>query len=74
MLVNRVGDLGLLIAISIIFITFGSLKYSIIFNLVNLQISLNILFFGINFNVVGIIGFFLFIGAMGKSAQLGLHV
>lgn len=74
MLVNRIGDLGLLIGISIIFYNIYTLKYVIIFNLINYLINLNYIFFMFPINLITIICLFLFIGAMGKSAQLGLHM
>jgi NADH-ubiquinone oxidoreductase chain 5 len=74
MLVNRVGDLALLIGISIIFFNFLTLKYVVIFNLINYLLDLNFILFNFNFNMLNLISLFLFFGAMGKSAQLGLHM
>jgi len=74
MLVNRIGDIALLIGISLIFILFGSLKYNIIFPIVFYTYMNKIIFLMICFNILTLICLFLFIGAMGKSAQLGLHV
>jgi NADH-quinone oxidoreductase subunit L len=74
MLVNRVGDLALLIGISIIFFNFCSLKYLIVFNLINYLLNFNFIFFGLEIDLISLIGLFLFFGAMGKSAQLGLHM
>jgi len=74
MLVNRVGDFGLLIAISIIFFVFSTLKYNVVFNLCFYYYDYVYFFLWRNFDLFFIIGFFLFLGAMGKSAQLGLHI
>lgn len=74
MLVNRIGDLSLLLSLSILFFFFGTLKYSVIFALVSYFINMNFFFLGFYFNVINLIRFFLFLGAMGKSAQLGLHI
>jgi len=74
MFVNRIGDLALLIGLSIIFFNFVSLKYVVIFNLVCYITDLNFIFFNYSFNLIDIICLFLFFGAMGKSAQLGLHI
>jgi NADH-quinone oxidoreductase subunit L len=74
MLINRIGDLSLLLGISMIFIIFGTLKYTIVFSLVSYFLNLNFNFLGFDFIVINLICFFLFIGAMGKSAQLGLHI
>lgn len=62
-IMNRVADLGLLIGIFLIFINVGSLKYSIVFANVD----------SINLVILSLIGIFLFIGAMGKSAQFPFH-
>jgi len=74
MLVNRIGDLALLIAITIIFIAFGSLKYNVIFPIVQYFIELEYVFLNFSLDLVTLICVLLFIGAMGKSAQFGLHV
>jgi len=73
MLMNRIGDLSLLIAISIIFMIFGSLKYNVVFNICYYFLNFDILIMGLNFKLFFILCLFLFIGAVGKSAQLGLH-
>jgi NADH-quinone oxidoreductase subunit L len=70
---NKIGDLSLLIAISIIFLVFGSLKYSVVFNICYYYLNLNILILGFKFKLFYILCLFLFGGAVGKSAQLGLH-
>jgi proton-translocating NADH-quinone oxidoreductase chain L len=73
MLVNRIGDFGLLIAIFTIYFVFNSLDYDIVFSLIPLAVNYKIIFLGFQLPVLDLIGIFLFIGAMGKSAQLGLH-
>lgn len=73
MLVNRVGDFFLLLGMFTIYINFGSLNYDIVFNSVH-EVSSNISLFGIfQVNSIDLICLFLFLGAMGKSAQIGLH-
>ena len=72
-LVNRVGDFGLVIGIAIIFYEFNCLDYSSVFSLTPLNVNNKIIIFGNSFYVIDSICFFLFIGAIGKSAQLGLH-
>ena len=72
-LVNRVGDFGLALGIFLIFYYFGSVNYSEVFNLVPTLVSEKINFFGFNFAVIDLICVLLFIGAMGKSAQIFLH-
>ncbi len=72
-IVNRVGDFGLAIGIFIIFLIFGTLNYEEIFLLVPEFTKINLSFFGSELNVITLICVFLFIGAMGKSAQFLLH-
>jgi len=56
------------------FFYFGTLKYTVIFSLIYYILPLKFFILFFNFNVITIICLFIFIGAMGKSAQLGLHV
>ena len=74
MIINKIGDLFLLIAISVIILFFGSVKYSVVFGLIDYFPRLNFVFFNGNFFYLDFICFCLLIGAMGKSAQIGLHV
>ena len=71
--VNRVGDFGFLIGLAILFFYTSSLDFDTIFSM-NQQLSSNSFsIFDIDFNVLNTACFFLFMGAMGKSAQLFLH-
>ncbi len=72
-ILNRIGDLGLSIAIFAVYATFYSFDYSIIFPLAPVRSNEVIPFFSTTINVLDFITFFLFIGAVGKSAQVGLH-
>ena len=72
-IVNRVGDLGLLIAMFLIFKTFGTLNFSEVFSQAADQSKNLIKIFGGEYNLITTICVFLFIGAMGKSAQIFLH-
>ena len=72
-IVNRVGDLGLLIAMFLIFKTFGTLNFSEVFSQAAEQSKNSIKIFGGEYNLITTICVFLFIGAMGKSAQIFLH-
>ena len=74
MLINRVGDFALLIAIFIIFYTFRSLNYDTIFGSVFEVTYYVVNFKNFSFSNLDFICLLLFIGAMGKSAQLGLHI
>jgi len=71
--VNRVGDLGLVLAIFATFIVFGTVQFDGIFEQVAEKASVNFNFFGYQIHALTLICLFLFIGAVGKSAQLGLH-
>ena len=75
MLVNRVGDLGLVLSICSIFLSFKTLDYSVIFSLASFssESSFSFLFFN-NADRLSVITFFIFFGALGKSAQIGLHI
>lgn len=73
MLVNRIGDLALLIAIFAIFFVFNSLDYEVVFSLVPKIVNLNIIIFSLQIPILDFIAILLFFGAMGKSAQIGLH-
>lgn len=73
MIVNRIGDFGLAIGIFTIYCFFHSLDYGVVFALAPQFIENKIFLLGTNFSLLDFIGFFLFIGAVGKSAQLGLH-
>ena len=72
-LVNRVGDFGYAIGIAGIFFIFGSIEFDVIFNNVDDFKDHSIFFLGLTFSTIDFLCFLLFIGAMGKSAQLGLH-
>ncbi|MAW01776.1 MAG: NADH-quinone oxidoreductase subunit L [Candidatus Pelagibacter sp.] len=72
-IVNRVGDFGLAIGIFLIYKYFGSLNYNDVFENINSISNYKINILNINGNLLSFITFFLFIGAMGKSAQIFLH-
>jgi len=73
MLVNRVGDFSLLLAIFSIYFVFNSLDYDTVFGLAPLMVDCKIILGSFEIPALDLICIFLFIGAMGKSAQLGLH-
>tara|TARA_X000001036_G_scaffold201153_1_gene188982 strand:- start:235 stop:1776 length:1542 start_codon:yes stop_codon:yes gene_type:complete len=72
-LVNRIGDFGLAIGIFLIFFFFGSVNFKEVFQATPEFIETKLLFFGFELNLITLICLFLFIGAMGKSAQFLLH-
>jgi NADH-quinone oxidoreductase subunit L len=73
MIVNRIGDFGLAIAIFTVYYFFQSLDYGVIFSLAPAFANETMPFFSNSISILDFIGFFLFIGAVGKSAQVGLH-
>jgi proton-translocating NADH-quinone oxidoreductase chain L len=68
MIVNKIGDFGILVGIILIFNTFGTFNYHTIFSMSLLNLT------EISIKNIDLICFFLFIGCMGKSAQIGLHM
>jgi NADH-quinone oxidoreductase subunit L len=72
--VNRVADLPFAVGIALIFFKFGSIEFSTIFPAVAQHGADTYALFGTTFPAIEVIAFLLFIGAMGKSAQLGFHV
>lgn len=74
-LVNRIGDFGFLLGIALLFNYFGRLDYLAVFHAAPaLQHATLSIFPGTQCLVITLICFLLFIGAMGKSAQMPLHV
>ena len=74
MLVNRVGDINIIFAIVTIFYVFKSVDYSTVFALAYNFVNSTISIFNYDISVLNLICIFIFIGAVGKSAQVGLHV
>ena len=72
-ILNRIGDFGLSIAIFAIYSTFGSVDYSVVFSLAPIRADYYVPFFESKRYLLDFICFFLFVGAVGKSAQVGLH-
>ncbi|MBN9230647.1 MAG: NADH-quinone oxidoreductase subunit L [Legionella sp. 40-6] len=74
-LVNRVGDFGFVIGIALIFAYTGSIEYTKVFQSAEYLTTQTIeLFGGHPWSVVSVICLSLYVGAMGKSAQVPLHV
>mgnify|MGYP006237421147 CR=1 FL=1 len=71
--VNRVGDFGFALGILAVYQIFGSVEFGVIFNDAGLLSKTDISFLGFTLPALEVAGILLFIGAMGKSAQLGLH-
>lgn len=74
-LVNRVGDMGFILGIGLVLAYVGSLDYATVFQAANtMQHETITLFNGHPWSIMTVICLLLFIGAMGKSAQVPLHV
>jgi len=73
LIVNRIGDFGLSLGIFAIFFVFGAVDYSTVFATVSDLLGSRLIFFRVELDILTLICFFLFIGAVGKSAQIGLH-
>ena len=74
-LVNRVGDFGFLLGIAAVAMYFNSLDYAEVFAAAPAHADTTIQIWGeTSWSLMTLIGILLFIGAMGKSAQVPLHV
>src|SRR6056300_1870297 len=71
--VNRVGDFGFALGILAVYALFGSVQFDAIFAQSSVIAATDINFLGYRLPALEVAGILLFIGAMGKSAQLGLH-
>ncbi len=72
-IVNRVGDFGFAIGIFLIFFFYGTVNYNEVFQQTPNLVQKEVIFLGIQFNLITLVCLLLFIGAMGKSAQILLH-
>ncbi|HEU5046964.1 MAG TPA: NADH-quinone oxidoreductase subunit L [Rickettsiales bacterium] len=72
-IVNRVGDFGFALGVAATFLLFGSVQFDVIFGNAAAHAGDTMNFLGNSYHALTLICFLLFIGAMGKSAQLGLH-
>ncbi len=72
-IVNRVGDFGFGLGIMAIYLTFGTIDFNEVFAAVPEMVGKTFHFWWFDVDVINTIAFLLFIGAMGKSAQLFLH-
>ena len=72
-IVNRVGDFGFLLGIFAVYFLFDAVSFDVIFGAAEGKADAQVTFFGIHAHALTITCLLLFIGAMGKSAQLFLH-
>ena len=73
-IVNRVGDLGFALGIALVFLQFGAIDFGTVFGAVQTHMDATYHVLGHTWRAYEVIGVLLFFGAMGKSAQIGLHV
>jgi NADH-quinone oxidoreductase subunit L len=71
--VNRVGDFGFALGIFGIFLLFGTVSFDPIFAATPAKAAVVLHLFGMDVNAITCCCLLLFVGAMGKSAQIGLH-
>jgi NADH-quinone oxidoreductase subunit L len=72
-IVNRVGDFGFALGIFAVFVIFGSLDFSTVFGKTPGAVGTTMDFLGWQLPSLTLACILLFVGAMGKSAQIGLH-
>src|SRR5512140_3594499 len=72
-IVNRVGDFGFALGIFAVFTLFNSIQYDAVFASAPDQVGKTMEFLGFHVDALTLICVLLFMGAMGKSAQIGLH-
>ncbi len=73
LLMNRIGDFGLLIGILLLFYFIRTVDFSVVFILAPYFMLKTFSILGQSFDIITCVCFCLFIGSIGKSAQLGLH-
>jgi NADH-quinone oxidoreductase subunit L len=73
MVVNRISDLFFTVGILATFYTFQTVEFNTVFALSPFFVGTELILGVYPVSPLGLIGFLLFLGAMGKSAQIGLH-
>lgn len=73
MMVNKIGDMAVLLGISISFFVYYSVDFSILFTLIPYLVGDVCTLGNLECSSMTALALLLFIGAVGKSAQLGLH-
>ncbi|MBI4847680.1 MAG: NADH-quinone oxidoreductase subunit L [Nitrospirae bacterium] len=73
-IVNRFGDFGFGLGVILVFLTYGSLEYTQVFSDAGSIAGQTINIFGSDVDLITLICLLLFCGAVGKSAQMPLHV
>jgi NADH-quinone oxidoreductase subunit L len=73
LIVNRIADFTLTMGIVLMFFIFKTLDFQIIFAIAPFFIFKTFVIYDVAYNILDVICLLLFFGAMGKSAQIGLH-
>ncbi len=73
LIINKIGDFFLLVAIAAIVSVFRSLDFYVVFSCAHQHVNSLISVLGFNINALSFISFFLFLAAAAKSAQIFLH-
>ncbi len=73
LIINRIGDFGFIIGLCVLYFYFRSVDFAIVFSIAPFFFNVTFSILKIKFLCLDMICFFLFIGSMGKSAQIGLH-
>ncbi len=73
-IVNRIGDFGFILGLFLVYTTFGTLHYGPVFGHAAEMAGQTFSIFGMTFDLATAMALFLMCGALGKSAQLPLHV
>ncbi|HET6515941.1 MAG TPA: NADH-quinone oxidoreductase subunit L [Thermodesulfovibrionales bacterium] len=73
-IVNRFGDFGFGLGVIMVFLTLGTLHYGPVFASVKSLAGQTVDFLGLDVDLITLIALLLFCGAVGKSAQLPLHI
>lgn len=74
MIVNRISDLILVLGILILFTNLKTVEYFSTFAIISIIQKYTFLFLNYQWSIIDIICILIFIGAMGKSAQIFLHI
>ena len=73
MIVNRIADLAFTVGVLAVFYTFSTIEFNTVFGVASYFLTNKVLFGYVLVSPISLITVLLFLGAMGKSAQIGLH-
>ncbi|WP_342272575.1 NADH-quinone oxidoreductase subunit L [Candidatus Tisiphia endosymbiont of Parasteatoda lunata] len=73
-IVNRVGDFAFIMGIITIIVYFGAVDFASVFDKAQLLSNMQLSILGFSTSIIDIVCLLLFLGCMGKSAQIGLHI